>query len=105
MIATKLRPENLEEFVGQPHLRTLLEKLIQTQDKSSFIFYGPSGTGKTTLAILLAKNLNLKFDIFNATIENKSDLLQKIKDNQVVIIDEVHRLNKDKQDILLSHLE
>ncbi|MXR06282.1 replication-associated recombination protein A [Mycoplasma hyorhinis] len=105
MIATKLRPENLEEFVGQPHLRTLLEKLIQTQDKSSFIFYGPSGTGKTSLAILLAKNLNLKFDIFNATIENKSDLLQKIKDNQVVIIDEVHRLNKDKQDILLSHLE
>lgn len=49
--------------------------------------------------------MNLKFDIFNATIENKSDLLQKIKDNQVVIIDEVHRLNKDKQDILLSHLE
>ena len=74
------------------------------------IFYGPPGTGKTTLAMVLANELELPFRMFNAVTGNKKDLetiFQEAKfyEGLIVIIDEVHRLNKDKQDLLLPHVE
>ena len=74
------------------------------------IFYGPPGTGKTTLAMVLANELELPYRLFNAVTGNKKDLetiFQEAKfyEGLIVIIDEVHRLNKDKQDLLLPHVE
>jgi putative ATPase len=74
------------------------------------IFYGPPGTGKTTLAMVLANELGMPYRLFNAVTGNKKDLetiFQEAKfyEGLVVIIDEVHRLNKDKQDLLLPHVE
>ncbi|WGI37059.1 replication-associated recombination protein A [Mesomycoplasma lagogenitalium] len=98
-------PENLNEIIGQEHLKFLLKKIIELKDNTSFIFYGESGIGKTSTAKVVATNMNMKFDTFNASIENKESLISKINDNEILIIDEIHRLNKDKQDILLSFLE
>ena len=75
----------------------------------SSIFYGNPGTGKTTLAIIIANELKLPYRIFNATTGNKKELDEIFKEaatnSLVLILDEIHRLNKDKQDLLLSHIE
>lgn len=104
-LTLSLRPQNLKEVIGQDHLKPLLSKIIQTQDLSSLIFYGESGIGKTSLALILAQSLNKKFTTFNASVGLKAELITKINQNKILIIDEIHRLNKDKQDILLSYLE
>ncbi|UVD81500.1 replication-associated recombination protein A [Mycoplasma iguanae] len=104
-LSLDLRPHELDDLIGQHHLKELFQNIIKTKDLSSFIFYGKSGIGKTSAALILAKKLTDKFDTFNATIENKQQLLEKIKANKILIIDEIHRLNKDKQDLLLSYLE
>ncbi|MGZ9453476.1 replication-associated recombination protein A [Mycoplasma sp. AC157] len=101
----KFKPETLDEIIGQEHIKFLLNRVIELKNRTSFIFYGESGIGKTSVANVLALNLNLKYTTFNATIENKDSLLEKIKNNDILIIDEIHRLNKDKQDLLLSYLE
>ncbi|AAT28003.1 ATPase [Mycoplasma mobile 163K] len=72
---------------------------------SSFIFYGESGIGKTTAATVIAKEKQESYDVFNPTIHSKKELLEKLAINKILIIDELHRLNKDKQEILLSYLE
>ena len=74
------------------------------------ILYGPCGTGKTTLAYTIIGELDLKYEFLNAVINSKKDLdevISKAKDNDgiVLIMDEIHRLNKDKQDLLLPYLE
>ena len=112
-LAHRLRPNSIDELIGQEHLigkGMVIKNMIDNNRLLSMIFYGPPGSGKTTLAILLSKHLNYKFKFFNATINNKQDLqsifeLTKYEDNIVLIIDEVHRLNKDKQDLLLPYIE
>ncbi|AZZ65475.1 replication-associated recombination protein A [Metamycoplasma phocicerebrale] len=104
-LANSLRPQKLDDFVCSTQKRELFQSIIENKDYSSFIFYGKPGTGKTTIANILANSLNCSYDFFNAAIDNKEDLLIKIKNNNIVIIDEIHRLNKDKQDILLPYLE
>ncbi|AZG68900.1 replication-associated recombination protein A [Mycoplasma struthionis] len=99
------RPETLKDFVCEDNKRILFESIIENQDLRSFIFYGRPGSGKTTISYILANELNVSFDCFNAAIDKKEDLVTKIKNNKIVIIDEIHRLNKDKQDILLPYLE
>ncbi|MDO5085145.1 MAG: AAA family ATPase, partial [Erysipelotrichaceae bacterium] len=112
-LAFKLRPKNLDEIIGQQHLvgpNRILRKCVEKNQLFSMIFYGPSGTGKTTLAITLAQQLNIPHRFFNAAINNKKDLEAiffetKLSKPLIVIIDEIHRLNKDKQDLLLPYLE
>lgn len=112
-LAFRMRPEHLDDVIGQQHLigkGKILRKCIEEQRLFSMIFYGPPGTGKTTLAMVLANELHLPYRMFNAVTGNKKDLETifeeaRFYDGLIVIIDEVHRLNKDKQDLLLPHVE
>ncbi|MFV0381738.1 MAG: replication-associated recombination protein A [Breznakia sp.] len=112
-LAFRMRPKHLDDIVGQNHLigkHQILRRCIEEKQLFSMIFYGPPGTGKTTLASVLANELGLKYRMFNAVSGNKKDLEiifeeAKFFPGLVVIIDEVHRLNKDKQDLLLPHIE
>ncbi|MDD1359193.1 replication-associated recombination protein A [Metamycoplasma hyosynoviae] len=104
-LANKLRPNSLEDFVCSPEHKILFENIIKNKNTSSFIFFGLPGVGKTTISFILAKAMKKSFDYFNAANETKENLITKLKNNEILIIDEIHRLNKDKQDILLYYLE
>lgn len=112
-LAHRLRPTTLREVAGQHHLvdpGQILYRLIEKQKMVSIIFYGPPGCGKTTLASVIANELQRPYRFFNAVIGNKKDLQiifeeAKFFPGMILIMDEVHRLNKDKQDLLLPHLE
>ena len=112
-LADTLRPNKLEGVIGQKHLigkDKVLYNLVKHGKIFSMILYGPCGTGKTTLAYTLVNELNLKCEFLNAVINSKKDLdlvIDKAKDNGgiILIMDEIHRLNKDKQDLLLPYLE
>ena len=108
-----MRPEKLDEIVGQEHLigeNKILRKCVENKQLFSMIFFGPPGCGKTTLAMVLANECGLPYRLFNAVTGNKKQLDQLFEESKffpglVVIIDEVHRLNKDKQDLLLPYVE
>ena len=112
-LAFRLRPKTLDEVIGQRHLigeGCVLRKCVETNQLFSMIFFGPPGTGKTTLATVLANEIQMHYRMFNAVTGNKKELEQifaeaKFYPGMVVIVDEVHRLNKDKQDLLLPHVE
>ncbi len=97
--------KTLEQIVGQKKIVPLFKKLVEQKYLLNIIIFGEPGIGKTTCAKALAKSYNLPFDIFNSSTENKKDLEEKIAKNKILIIDEIHRLNKDKQDILLPKIE
>ena len=112
-LASKMRPNNIDEIIGQKHLlgeNKILRNLINNEYISSMIFFGKPGIGKTTIAEAIVKTLNLKYRMLNAVINNKKDFdviveEAKMYNGLVVIMDEIHRLNKDKQDLLLPYLE
>ena len=112
-LAYRLRPETLDEIIGQKHLvgkNGVIRKCINEDTIFSLIFFGPPGIGKTTLAEVIAKQLNKPFRRFNAVTGNKKELdeifeVSKEVGSLILICDEVHRLNKDKQDLLLPHVE
>lgn len=112
-LADMVRPSKLEEVAGQKHLvgkGSVLYNLVNHKKIFSMILYGPPGTGKTTLAYILINELNLECEFLNAVINSKKDfdmviLKAKEKGGLVLIMDEIHRLNKDKQDLLLPYLE
>ena len=117
-LASRLRPKTLDEVVGQRHIigkDKLLYRAIKADKLSSIIFYGPSGTGKTTLAKVIANTTSAKFQQINATSSGKKDMeevVQNAKDNQgmygqktILFIDEIHRFNKAQQDYLLPYVE
>ncbi len=107
-LASSYRSVKLTDYIGQKHLineHSFLMKMIKTKSLRPCLFYGPSGCGKTTLALTIANELELDYVIYNAAINNKKDLLAAIDSNKLIIIDEIHRLNKDRQDILLPYLE
>ena len=112
-LAYRLRPSKIEEVYGQEHLTDsngFIKKCIDNKTIFSMIFYGTPGCGKTTLATIIANSLGIHYRFLNATTSNKKDMETVIEEAKmyghlIVIIDEVHRLNKDKQDYLLSYIE
>ncbi|WP_338583448.1 replication-associated recombination protein A [Mycoplasmopsis cynos] len=104
-LANFIRPKVLDDILGQNHIKDLLKKVASKKLYNSFLFFGPSGVGKTSCALALAKEMQLSYGYFNASIGTKAELTDLLANNKILIIDEIHRLNKDKQEILLSYLE
>lgn len=112
-LANKLKPTKISEVIGQEHLvgkDKIIYNMIKNKRIFSMILYGKPGIGKTTIAISLVKELGLKYRMLNAVINNKKDFDVVVEEAKmfgglVVIMDEIHRLNKDKQDLLLPYLE
>lgn len=112
-IAINMRPNKLSEVLGQQHLigkDAILTKMVEKKHPFSIIFYGNPGCGKTTIANALANDLNIPCRFFNASTGNKKEMdaiieEAKLSNGLFVIIDEIHRLNKARQDDLLSHME
>ena len=112
-LAIKLRPKNIDEIVGQQHLvgtNKIIRNMVNNGKLFSMILYGKPGIGKTTIATAIVEQLNLRHRMLNAVINNKKDFdivveEAKMYQGMVVIMDEIHRLNKDKQDLLLPYLE
>ena len=112
-LAFRMAPETLKDVLGQKHLigeGKILSNMVKNKKIFSMILYGEPGIGKTSIAKALMQDLGLPYRFLNATINNKKDLdiiieEAKMYDGLILIIDEIHRLNKDKQDILLPVLE
>ena len=113
LLQNKLRPTLLKDILGQEHIigkNKLLNNLVKEKKLFNIIFYGKSGTGKTTIALALMNELNLRYRMLNATTSSKKDFEVVIEEAKmykgiILIVDEIHRMNKDKQDILLSFIE
>ncbi len=130
-LAERLRPQTLKEFVGQEHLvgqDGLLRQLIENDELTSLIFWGPPGSGKTTLAQIIANQTNSHFAYFSAAATSLEDVRKVVKEAKerlekgeqlklektktltqpqrtIVFIDEIHRFNKAQQDAFLPHVE
>lgn len=112
-LALILKPKSLNDIVGQNHLigeGKILTNMVKNKKLFSMIIYGNPGTGKTSIASAIVNDLNCDYRFLNATLNNKQDLSvvieeAKMLDGLVLIMDEIHRMNKDKQDLLLPCLE
>lgn len=112
-LAYRMRPRNLAEVVGQEHLvgpGKIIRRMVEAKMLSSMILYGPPGTGKTSIASAIAGSTHYAFRMLNAATDTKKDLQivaeeAKMSGTVILLLDEVHRLDKTKQDFLLPHLE
>lgn len=108
-----MRPRTLEEVVGQQHLvgpNKIISRMVKARMLSSMILYGPPGTGKTSIASAIAGSTKYAFRKLNAATDSKKDLQivaeeAKMSGTVILLLDEIHRLDKSKQDFLLPHLE
>ncbi len=113
LLSIKMRPSKLTDVIGQKHLigeDKILSNLIKNKKLFSMILYGKPGIGKTTIALAMVSELGVRYRMLNAVINNKKDFdtvveEAKMYNGLVLIMDEIHRLNKDKQDLLLPVLE
>ena len=116
-LAYRMRPRNLNEFVGQEHLigeNKILQKIIESDHIPSMIFWGPPGVGKTTLARIIARATKSEFITFSAVtsgikeikqVMEEADTNKKMGINTIVFVDEIHRFNKAQQDAFLPFVE
>ena len=116
-LASRMRPQTLDEFVGQTHLlgkNKVLSNLIEHDEISSMIFWGPPGVGKTTLARIIARRTQAQFVTFSAVTSGIKEIKQVMKEAEqnrelgqktIVFVDEIHRFNKAQQDAFLPYVE
>lgn len=113
LLSIKMRPKTLSDIIGQEHLVSegkIIYNLVKNKKLFSMILYGHPGIGKTSIATAICNDLGMNYRNLNAVINNKKDFdivieEAKLYNGLIVIVDEIHRLNKDKQDILLPYLE
>jgi len=113
ILADSLRPKKLEDVIGQDHLigkNKILTNLVENKKVFSCIFYGKPGIGKTSIAYALSSELGIRTKFLNATINKKEDFDNVIEEAKfygdlILVVDEIHRMNKDKQDLLLPYIE
>ncbi|MFP4657618.1 MAG: AAA family ATPase, partial [Desulfonatronovibrionaceae bacterium] len=98
-LAEKIRPDRLDEFTGQSHLKSRLKAVLQNRQVQSTLFFGPPGCGKSTLALLLARASGLEFARYSAPEIGISALRKKISGLDILILDELHRRFGDRFDI------
>ncbi|MEY8457590.1 replication-associated recombination protein A [Lactococcus ileimucosae] len=112
-LARRMRPRNIDEIIGQSHLvgpKKIIRRMVETKLLTSMILYGPPGIGKTSIASAIAGTMNTAFRSFNATTDSKKKLQEiaaeaEFSGQLVLLLDEIHRLDKPKQDFLLPLLE
>ncbi|MCC4311830.1 replication-associated recombination protein A [Carnobacterium maltaromaticum] len=112
-LAFRMRPTNIDQIVGQTHLvgeGKIIRRMVESKMLSSMILYGPPGIGKTSIASAIAGSTKYAFRMLNAATDTKKDLQivveeAKMSGTVILLLDEVHRLDKPKQDFLLPHLE
>lgn len=112
-LAFRMRPTNIDQIVGQTHLvgeGKIIRRMVESKMLSSMILYGPPGIGKTSIASAIAGSTKYAFRLLNAATDTKKDLQivveeAKMSGTVILLLDEVHRLDKPKQDFLLPHLE
>lgn len=112
-LAQRMRPKHIDQIIGQTHLvgeGKIIRRMVEAKKLASMILFGPPGTGKTSLAYAIAASVQLPIRKLNAVVDKKKDLEIVVEEAKmigqiVLILDEVHRLDKAKQDFLLPHLE
>ncbi len=116
-LAERMRPEKIDDFIGQPHLLApdrILSRLLDANFLPSLLLWGPPGTGKTTLARILARSTDAGFVFFSAVLGGVKEIRQIVKEakqskkagvNTILFVDEIHRFNKGQQDAFLPHVE
>lgn len=116
-LADRMRPRTLDEFEGQEHILgkdKILRKLIENDSITSMILWGPPGTGKTTIARIIAEKTNAKFENFSAVLSGIKEIREVMKEAEerkhygqrtLIFIDEIHRFNKSQQDAFLPFVE
>ena len=113
LLSNTLRPKSLSDVIGQRHLigdGKILSNMVKNKKIFSFILYGKPGIGKTSIANAIVSELGVPHRFLNATINNKKDFdivieEAKMHGEMIVVLDEIHRMNKDKQDLLLPYIE
>lgn len=112
-LASRMRPQNLDEIISQQHLvgpKGVIRRMVEAKRLTSMIFYGPPGIGKTSIAKAIAGSTQFKFRQLNAVTNTKKDMQMVVEEAKmsgqvILLLDEIHRLDKAKQDFLLPHLE
>jgi len=117
-LADRMRPRSLEEFVGQKHLLgpgKILHQAIESDQLPSMIFWGPPGSGKTTLAMVIASTTGAQFSTFSAVLSGVKEIKEVVQEAKeewrlqkrrtILFVDEIHRFNKAQQDAFLPHVE
>jgi len=117
-LADRMRPKNLNAFVGQEHLvgpNKILQRLVENKELVSLILWGPPGVGKTTLASIVAQSVDAHFVSFSAVLSGVKDIREVIEEAReqlkyynkktILFVDEIHRFNKAQQDAFLHHVE